>query len=204
MGKDNKRKLVSEAYEINYDVKNLKKKLKNDEPIILEGIIQRANAKNQNNRIYTKEVLDREVQRYKETFIKENRALGELDHPDREVVEYKTASHKILDLWWEGDDLMGKIKILSGEFFPCANILRGCLKDDIPIGFSSRGYGSEQKIGADTFQVNDDYQLICWDAVTNPSTHGAFGGYINENMNTMTSDRRLKMQINNTISNFLS
>lgn len=202
MGK--KKKLVSEIFKISYDKDSLKGKLENDEPIILEGVLQRANTKNQNNRIYTKEVLDREIKKYKEKFIKEKRALGELDHPDRSVVEYKTASHKILDLWWSGDDVVGKIEILSGKFFPCANILRGCIKNDIPIGFSSRGFGSERKISHDTFEVDDDFELICWDAVTNPSTHGAFGDYLNENYSSMNSQTRYKMEIDNTISKFLS
>ena len=200
-----KKKLVSEIFKISYDnIPNLEKKLRNDDPIVLTGVLQRANAKNQNNRIYPKEILDREVRKYKETFIKEKRALGELDHPDRSVVEYKTSSHKIHDLWWEGDDLMGKVEILSGKHFPCANILRGCLKNDIPIGFSSRGFGSEKKIGLDTFEVNEDFELICWDAVTNPSTHGAFGDYINESASSIPQSQRIKIEINSLISNILS
>lgn len=91
------------------------------------------------------------------------------------VVEYKTASHKIHKIWWEGDNVMARIEILSGKFFPCANILRGALKNNIPIGFSSRGFGSEMQLSEDLFEVEDDFQLVCWDAVVNPSTHGAFG-----------------------------
>lgn len=199
-----KKKIISEAFNIDYSsIPNLDKKLKNDLPIHLKGVIQRANAKNQNNRVYGKEVLDREVKRYKQTAIKEKRALGELDHPDSDVVEYKNASHRILDLWWEGDDLMGKIEVLSGEFFPSANILRGCLKNNIPIGFSSRGFGSEKRIGDGTFAVDEDFSLICWDAVTNPSTHGAFGAFINENK-TLDLKERTRIEINDVIFKILS
>ena len=175
MSNNNTKKLLTEIFQVNYDASKFASALANDEPIILDGIIQRANIKNNNNRIYPKEVLEREINRYMKEFVKENRALGELDHPERDVVEYKTASHRINDIWWKGDDVWAKIEILSGKFFPCANILRGCLKNNIPIGFSSRGYGSEVQISHETFEVEDDYVLTCWDAVSNPSTKGAFG-----------------------------
>lgn len=93
---------------------------------------------------------------------------------ERTIVEYKTASHRVVDYWWKGDDVIGKIEILSGKYFPCANILRGCLKNNIPIGFSSRGLGDEVLISDDTIEV-EDYDLICIDAVPNPSTIKAFG-----------------------------
>lgn len=171
----NNKKRLTEIFQITYDSTKLASALANDEPIFLEGVIQRANIKNQNNRIYPKEVLEREINAYVKNFVSENRALGELDHPDRDVVEYKTASHRINAIWWKGDDVWAKIEILSGQFFPCANILRGCLKNNIPIGFSSRGYGSEMQIAHETYEVEDDYALTCWDAVSNPSTKGAFG-----------------------------
>lgn len=194
-----KKRLLSEAFEISYTgIRNLESKLKNDEPIYLKGVIQRANAKNQNNRVYSREILEREVTRYKQNDIKQNRALGELDHPDSSIVEYQRASHRIHDLWWEEDNLVGKIEVLSGKYFPSANILRGCLKNNIPIGFSSRGYGSETKIGENSFSVNDDYQIICWDSVSNPSTHGAFGEFINENKK-ITTKQRTKKEINDLI-----
>lgn len=200
-----KKQLISEAIEVTYkSIPNLQKKLENDEPIYLEGVIQRANAKNQNNRIYSKELLVREVENYKRTAIAEKRALGELDHPDRSTVEYKNASHRIVDLWWKGDDLYGKIQILSGKYFPSANILRGCMKDDIPIGFSSRGYGTEVKVSNDTFSVDEDYSIICWDSVPNPSTHGAFGSFINESTKNISVKHRTKLEIDEIIRNILS
>lgn len=171
----NNKKLLTEIFKIEYDPAKFSKQLENDEPIFISGVIQRANAKNQNKRIYPKEVLEPVIKEYIKTFVVENRALGELDHADRGVVEYKTVSHRINKIWWENDDVYATIEILSGKFFPCANILRGCLKNNIPIGFSSRGYGSEIQISDDTFEVQDDFELTCWDAVTNPSTHGAFG-----------------------------
>lgn len=205
-----KRKKLNEVFGLSQsyaDIPNLKRKLENDEEIILEAVIQRANKKNQNGRIYTKELLDREFSKYKKEFMNQNRALGELDHPsdDRVIVEYKTACIKLLDWWWSGDDVIGKIKILSGKFFPMANILRGCLKDDIPIGFSTRGVGSEIYIDNDTIEVDNDFEIICVDAVPNPSTHRAFGK-VTESMNreNFNNFKNVINKIDQTIYNILS
>lgn len=139
--------------------------------MIVSGVLQRAEAKNQNGRIYPMEILKREVENYNQTFIKENRALGELDHPDSEVVNLKNVSHNIKKTWWNGNNLMGEIEILTT---PSGNILKELLKCGITIGISSRGSGSVKQVNESTVEVNDDFMLIAFDFVSNPSTQGAF------------------------------
>jgi len=139
--------------------------------LIVEGVLQRSGAKNQNGRIYPKDILAREVAQYKKVQIAEKRALGELDHPESSVVNLNNVSHNIIDCWWNGDDVVGKVEILST---PSGNILKELLKAGILLGISSRGLGSVKEIGEGTVQVEEDFELICWDFVSNPSTHGAF------------------------------
>jgi len=139
--------------------------------MIVSGVLQRANAKNQNGRIYPMDVLRREVEKYNQTFVKEKRAVGELDHPDSEVVNLKNVSHNITKTWWNENDLMGEVEILTT---PSGNILKELLRCGITIGISSRGSGSVKKVNESTVEVNDDYNLIAFDFVSNPSTIGAF------------------------------
>jgi hypothetical protein len=139
--------------------------------MLVSGILQRANAKNQNGRIYPLDVLRREVEKYNQTFVKEKRAVGELDHPDSEVVNLKNVSHNITKTWWDGNDLMGEVEILTT---PSGNILKELLKCGITVGISSRGSGSVKKVNENTVEVNDDFSLIAFDFVSNPSTIGAF------------------------------
>ena len=143
----------------------------NDGRLIVQGVLQRASSKNQNGRVYPKEILAREVAQYKKINIAENRALGELDHPEASVVNLQNVSHNVKDVWWKGDDVMGKVEILST---PSGNILKELLKAGITLGISSRGMGSVKQVDEATVQVEDDFELICWDFVSNPSTHGAF------------------------------
>jgi hypothetical protein len=139
--------------------------------VIVEGVLQRSGAKNQNGRIYPKEILAREVANYKKVQIAEKRALGELDHPESSVVNLNNVSHNILDCWWKGDDVVGKVEILGT---PAGNILKELLKAGILLGISSRGLGSVRELDEGTVAVEDDFELICWDFVSNPSTQGAF------------------------------
>ena len=139
--------------------------------LIVEGLVQRAEAKNQNGRVYPKPVLIREVDKYIKGPVAENRALGELDHPESSVINLKNACHNILDLWWDGDDLMGKIEVLPT---PSGNILKSLFLNNITVGISSRGMGSVQPLGEGTVEVQDDFELLCWDFVSTPSTYGAF------------------------------
>jgi len=147
----------------------------NNGRIIVTGVLQRSGAKNQNGRIYPKEILMREASKYAGEQIKERRALGELDHPESSVVNLANVSHNINKIWWDGNDLMGRVEILST---PSGNILKELLKSEIKLGISSRGMGSVDnevnEAGEETLIVQDDFELVCWDFVSNPSTHGAF------------------------------
>lgn len=139
--------------------------------MIVEGIVQRAEEFNHNGRRYPFEVLKREVDKYIDGPIAENRALGELDHPESSVINLKNASHNIKKLWWDGNDLMGKIEVLPT---PSGNILMQLFANNITVGISSRGMGSVKQIGEGKVEVDDDFELLCWDFVSTPSTHGAF------------------------------
>ena len=139
--------------------------------MIVEGVVQRAEEFNHNGRRYPFEILKREVDKYIEGPIKENRALGELDHPESSVINLKNSSHNIKELHWDGNDLMGKIEVLPT---PSGNILRELFKNNITVGISSRGMGSVTPLGEGRVEVDDDFELLCWDFVSTPSTHGAF------------------------------
>jgi hypothetical protein len=144
---------------------------KGDRNLMVEGVIQRADAKNQNGRVYPKSILEREVEKYIDGPVAENRALGELDHPESMVINLKNVSHNIKKLWWNGDDLMGKVEVLPT---PSGNILKELFLNKITVGISSRGMGSVQPLGEGTVEVQDDFELLCWDFVSTPSTQGAF------------------------------
>ena len=146
--------------------------IKENKPVIVSGVIQRAEAKNQNGRVYPKKILEREVKQYMEGPIKENRAMGELDHPESSVINLQNVSHNIADIWWEGDDVIGKVEILDT---PAGKILKELFRNGITVGISSRGMGSvEENINEGTVEVQDDFELLCWDFVSTPSTHGAY------------------------------
>ena len=147
------------------------KRMKDDGQMILTGVLQSANKKNGNMRIYPREVLLREVENYQK-FIRENRALGECDHTDEPVVNLKNASHMVLRTWWEGNDVWGTLKILRHT--PSGKIVEGLIKDGVQVGISSRGLGSVREGSDGTVIVEDDFQLLCWDIVSDPSTANAF------------------------------
>lgn len=149
---------------------------KNNGKLIVSGVLQRADAKNQNGRIYPRPILEREAGKYQKEFIGQSRALGELDHPDSSVVNLKNASHTILEMGWKGNDLVGKVEILST---PSGNILKELLRSGITLGISSRGVGSvkerrDEETGEEVSEIQEDFELICFDFVSNPSTQGAF------------------------------
>jgi len=140
--------------------------------MVVQGVLQRAGAKNQNGRVYPKNILMRECQRYEREYITQNRALGELDHPESSVVNLNNVSHNVLKIWWDGDDLKGAVQILDT---PSGNILKSLFKAGITLGISSRGLGSVKELRSEGIvEVQPDFELICWDFVSNPSTHGAF------------------------------
>ena len=162
--------------------------------LIVSGVLQRADAKNQNGRVYPRETLMREAEKYGKVQIAERRALGELDHPDSSVVNLNNVSHNVLEMHWNGNDLVGTVEVLGT---PAGNILKELFKSGIKLGISSRGLGSVEEIhegdgynvspGAEepTVAVQPDFELIAFDFVSNPSTHGAFmsPGQIKESIN---------------------
>ena len=163
----------------------------NNGKLIVKGVLQRANAKNQNGRVYPTEILQREAKNYSEQFISQKRALGELDHPDSSVVNLQNVSHNITEMHWEGDNLLGTVEILTT---PSGNILRELFKNGIKLGISSRGMGSVETVteadGTPTTKVGNDFELIAFDFVSNPSTHGAFMYPLQENVDkTQTQGR---------------
>lgn len=175
---------------------------RNNGKVIVSGVLQRAGAKNQNGRVYPREILEREVDQYKKIQIAERRALGELDHPDSSVVNLGNVSHNILDVWWQGDDVMGKVEVLGT---PSGNILKELLKAGIKLGISSRGMGSVKEVmreGGNTVEVQPDFELIAFDFVSNPSTHGAFLSPVNESVQKVMTDKY--SNINNIITNIIT
>jgi len=166
----------------------------NNGKLIVKGVLQRAEAKNQNGRIYPREVLLKEVGKYLEHQVTERRALGELDHPDSSVVNLNNASHNIIEMHWDGDDLLGTVEVLST---PAGNILKELFKSGIKLGISSRGLGSVEPMKeADTVEVQPDFELIAFDFVSNPSTQGAFMRPVNESVQPKSPENNIERIIN--------
>jgi hypothetical protein len=172
-------KLITEWTDFSYDRNLIIEQKNNNQPLIMKGILQKAETLNQNGRVYPKSILEREIRNYQK-FIKENRALGELDHPESSVVELKNASHIIREAHIDGNIVYGTVEILNT---PSGKILQSLVESGVTLGISSRGVGSTRPDG-DLQIVQDDFQLICWDFVSEPSTPGAFmmkeGREINE------------------------
>lgn len=159
------------SYEIfEYTPEMIKESIEKTGKILMKGILQKADTLNQNGRIYPMAVLEREVRNYQK-FIIENRALGELDHPDSSVVNLKNSSHMVREAYIEKGTVYGTVEILDKT--PSGAILKGLIESGVKLGISSRGVGSTRKQG-DYYVVQDDFQLICWDFVSEPSTPGAF------------------------------
>ena len=150
-------------------------KLSNRGNPMVEGILATAEVKNGNGRYYPRELWEREIDKYMQS-VKENRALGELDHPESSVINLKNVSHNITDMWWDGDEVLGKIEILPT---PSGNILKALLENNITVGVSSRGMGSlEDRNGV--LEVQDDFELLCWDFVSTPSNPGSYMEIVTE------------------------
>lgn len=169
--------------------------------LIVEGLMQVAGNLNGNGRIYPKDILEREVEKFKNTFIKNGNSYGELDHPESPIVSLKNASHIIKDLWWEGNNLMGRVEILNTPF---GNIVKEILKAGYTIGISSRGEGSVTELndGTGRVRVNDDFDLITWDFVSNPSVSGAFmrpASPLNEGVSTGAKYVKLNTILNDIL-----
>jgi len=168
---NNKPLLIIDVMDFNVTPSMIQESINNNNgKVLVQGIIQRANAINQNKRIYPKHILQREVEKYME-LIKERRSLGELDHPESSVINLSNVSHLITELHWEGDDLVGTVEVLPT---PSGNILKALFQSGVKVGISSRGLGSVKDLGNGTVEVQDDFQILCWDMVSNPSTQGSF------------------------------
>jgi hypothetical protein len=156
---------------------------------MVEGILATAEIKNGNGRYYSKDLWEREINKYMES-VRENRALGELDHPESSIINLKNVSHNISELWWDGDDVIGKIEILPT---PSGNILKALIDSGITVGVSSRGMGSLKEVDG-ILEVQDDFDLLCWDFVSTPSnpdswmkpiSSGTANTELNENLNNI-------------------
>jgi hypothetical protein len=169
---------------------------------VVQGVLQRAGAKNQNGRVYPKQILERECHRYQREYIDQHRALGELDHPESSVVNLNNVSHNVLKIWWNGNDLHGAVQVLDT---PSGNILKSLFKAGITLGISSRGLGSVKQLTNETVEVQEDFELICWDFVSNPSTHGAFmrPTGMNESVNTSATSFQKYKKVNDIITSIL-
>ena len=163
--------LLTEYRTFKVDKRLVEASINENKSLVVKGVIQRAEAKNQNGRIYPREILEREIKKYAEGPIKERRALGELDHPESSVINLQNVSHNVTKVKMVGDDVYGEVEILST---PAGNILKELFRNGITVGISSRGMGSVQENGNGTVEVQDDFELLCFDFVSTPSTHGAF------------------------------
>ena len=172
-----KKVLLREFFELKCDERGCQdlltegeKKMVAEGHLVFPAKLQEADIENGNGRVYPRNVLLREIQNYQK-IVEDRRALGECDHPDDSVVNLKNASHMVNRIWWEGNDVVGTIKVLNT---PSGNILRGLYESGVKFGFSSRALGSLQEGKGGAQLVQDDLQLICFDAVSEPSAPGAY------------------------------
>ena len=171
-----------------------KRQVREDGAMFLTGVMQRADAQNGNGRIYPRRILEREMNNYQK-LIKERRALGELDHPDQAVINLANASHLVVESWWDGNDVMGKIQILNT---PSGKILRSLVESGVTLGISSRGMGSVTENAEGTI-VEDDFTLVCYDMVSEPSTTGAFMMKEGKEPNIITKADRINRALNDVL-----
>ena len=143
---------------------------------MVQGILATAEVKNGNGRYYSKELWEREIDKYK-TIVKENRATGELDHPESSIINLKNVSHIIRDIQWKGNQVMGLIELLPTI---SGNILKALIENNVQVGVSSRGMGSLKEINEGTLEVQDDFELLCWDFVSTPSNPGSYMQLVKE------------------------
>ena len=178
------KKLLIETHTVNISPSQLNENVsKENGNLVIEGILATCEVKNGNGRYYKKELWDREMDKYQE-LINERRSLGELDHPESQVINLQNVSHLVTDWNWDGDNIMGKIEILPT---PSGNILKELIKNGVTVGVSSRGMGSLEQNG-NVMEVQDDFELLCWDFVSTPSNPGSFMGVLQEGKNTITYD----------------
>lgn len=184
------KQLLVDYIPFEFDTAQINESTRSGGPLIVSGVLQRADAKNQNGRVYPREILMREAKKYSSTYITERRAMGELDHPDSSVVNLQNVSHNIKEMHWNGNDLIGTVEVLGT---PSGNILKELFRVGIKLGISSRGMGSVETVseveGDNTQEVQPDFELIAFDFVSNPSTQGAFMYPMNESVDSQLSSR---------------
>lgn len=163
------KQLLQEITLLDFDKNLLIESIKNNSVFKIKCKLQEADVKNGNNRVYPRNILEREIEGFRPK-MKERTSLGELDHPDRDIVNLANASHLITEIWWDGNKVMGEIEILST---PSGNIAKELLKCGVKLGISSRAMGSVKQIG-ENVEVQPDLELITWDLVSNPSTPNAY------------------------------
>ena len=190
------KKLLIETHTIKVSPSQLTENVnKENGNLMVEGILATAEVKNGNGRYYKKELWDREMEKY-DQLVKERRSMGELDHPESTVINLKNVSHIVTGNDWDGDQLMGKIEILPT---PSGNILKELIKNGVTVGVSSRGMGSLEDRGG-VMEVQDDFELLCWDFVSTPSNPGSFMSVLQEGKETVTYDYS---KVNNIIREIL-
>ena len=179
------KKLLIETHTIKISSSQLTENVsKESGNLLVEGILATAEVKNGNGRYYSKDLWDREMDKYNE-LIEQRRSMGELDHPESTVINLKNVSHLISEYWWDGDNVMGKIEVLPT---PSGNILKELIKSGITVGVSSRGMGSLEENREGVLEVQDDFELLCWDFVSTPSNPGSYMHTLNEGKNVVTYD----------------
>ena len=193
--------LLQEYRQFKVDKLLVERSIKENKPLMVSGIIQRAEAKNQNGRIYPKDILEREIKKYAEGPVKERRAMGELDHPESSVINLQNVSHNIVEVKMKGNDVYGKVEILST---PAGNIIKELFRNGITVGISSRGMGSvKENMSEGTVEVQDDFELLCFDFVSTPSTHWAFMTPVGINENKILIPKYKYTNVNNIIRDII-
>ena len=197
--------LLTEYRPFQVDRQLAEQSIKENKPLMVKGVIQRAEAENQNGRIYPEKILRREIEKYVAGPVREKRALGELDHPESSVINLQNVSHNVTKVKMIGDDVYGEVEILPT---PAGKILQALFASGITVGISSRGMGSVKEGAGGTVEVQDDFELLCFDFVSTPSTHGAFmrpvGRALQENKGIVSSVSEYKYtNVNNIIRDII-
>ena len=179
------KQLLIEHMPFKVDKLLVEQSIKENKPLRVGGIIQRAGVKNHNGRIYEQKILEREIKKYIDGPVREKRALGELDHPESSVINLNNVSHNIVEVTMKGGDVHGVVEILTT---PAGNILKELFRCGVTVGISSRGMGSVEENSDGVLMVQEDFDLLCFDFVSTPSTPGAYMSPMNEGVSTPTTD----------------
>ena len=189
--------LLQEYRQFKVDKLLVERSIKENKPLRVGGVIQRAGVKNHNGRIYEQKILEREIQKYIDGPVREKRALGELDHPESSVINLNNVSHNIVEVTMKGGDVHGVVEILTT---PSGNILKELFRCGVTVGISSRGMGSVEENADGVLMVQEDFDLLCFDFVSTPSTPGAYMSPMNEGVSTPTTDYT---RVNNVIRDII-